>query len=394
VAAEARARQAGARPNPVISYGREQTSASGATNSQDVLAVEQRVELGAMRSSRIAAARARHEASVARLDAIRAQLDFETTRAYALAAAAGQRLRLVEQSVTAFARAVQVSDRRLAAGDVSGFSHRRIQLESARYATIRAEAQLAYRAAVIALATLVAGTPDGISATAFVLTDSLPSAGTRAPVSAGPAAASITTLPVDSLIRRAFRDRGDLRAMDLDAAAARAEARLMSASRLPSPVFSLGYKSERSPNVTGLASGFVAGVSVPLGLWDRREGAVAAAAADVERSRAEVDGLRRRVAREVAEALDAWQSVEEPLRALQPQLGDAASRAMRAVQVAYDEGEITLLEWLDAVRAWQEAESSLIALRAEALIRRAALARAVGAPFTMADRGTDMPGRN
>lgn len=390
--AEARTRQAGARPNPVVSYEREQTSASGATNSQDIVAVEQRLELGALRSSRIAAARARHEASVARMDAARAHLDFETTRAYAVAVAADHRLRLAEQAASAFARAVRASDRRLAAGDVSGFSNRRIQLEAARYATIRAEAQLASRAAVIALSTLVSATPEAISRTSLELLDSLQSAAWT-PADAEPADA-IFAQPIDSLIRLALQARGDVRALDLEVVAARAEARLASSARLPAPAFSLGFKSEQAAGAVGRASGFVAGVSIPLGLWDRREGAVAAASADVDRAQSDGDVLRRLVAREVAEAFAAWRSVEEPLAVLGPQLGEAAVRAMQAIQVAYDEGEVTLLEWLDAVRAWQEAESSHIALRAEALIRRAALAKAVGVPTLIADRGADTSARN
>jgi cobalt-zinc-cadmium efflux system outer membrane protein len=391
-AAEARVRQAGARPNPAISYEREQTSGSGATNSQDIVAVEQRLELGAIRSSRIAAARARHDASIARMDAMRAQLDFETTRAYALVVAADHRLRLAEQAATAFARAVRVSDQRLASGDVSGFSHRRLQLESARYATIHAEALLASRAAAIALATLVSGSPDAISLTTFELSDSLPAGVVwRSPDPTRLSA--VLALRVDSLIRRAIRARGDLRGLELDAVAARADARFESATRLPTPAFSLGVKSERVPGATGTASGFVAGVSMPLAIWDRREGAVSAATADIARALADAESLRRRVAREVAEAFHAWRSLEEALAALRPHLGDAALRAMRAVQVAYDEGEVTLLEWLDAVRAYQEAETSLIGLRAEAMIRRAALARAVGASFTNAE-GAEMSARN
>jgi len=59
-----------------------------------------------------------------------------------------------------------------------------------------------------------------------------------------------------------------------------------------------------------------------------------------------------------------------------------SAAALRAAQVAYDEGEISLAEWLDAVRAYQEAEVSYATLRAESLIRRAALERAIGAPLS------------
>jgi cobalt-zinc-cadmium efflux system outer membrane protein len=391
-AAEARTRQAGAWPNPVVSYGREQTSADGATSSQDVIAVEQRLEMGALRSSRIAAARARHDAAVARMEAVRSQVAFEVTRAYATAVAARGRLQLAEEAANAFARAVRVSDRRLVAGDVAGFAHRRIQLESARYGVIRAEAQLAHRTAEIGLATLVSGTPDAIFLAEFEFLDSLPTAAFVSGPEAGPAAA-IFALSADSLVGHAMRSRSDLRALELEVVAARAEARVASATRLPIPAFGLGFKSERSPDLTGSASGFIAGVSVPLALFDRGQGAMRSASAESERALVNAEGFRRRVAREVAEALVAWRSIEEPLAALAPHLGESALRAMRAVQVAYDEGEMTLLEWLDAVRAYQEAESSFIVLRAEVMIRRAALIRAVGDTQT-GDRGPDTRGRN
>ena len=50
-----------------------------------------------------------------------------------------------------------------------------------------------------------------------------------------------------------------------------------------------------------------------------------------------------------------------------------------AFEAAYAEGEIGLLEWLDAVRAYQEAETTFVSLWAEYIARRAALERATGA---------------
>jgi outer membrane protein TolC len=49
--------------------------------------------------------------------------------------------------------------------------------------------------------------------------------------------------------------------------------------------------------------------------------------------------------------------------------------------VAYREGEISLLEWLDTIRAYHEAESAYADLRSEYITRRAALERATGAPL-------------
>jgi cobalt-zinc-cadmium efflux system outer membrane protein len=80
-AAAARARQAGAFPNPVLSYAREQTSGSGVTNWQNIALIEQRLDLGGQRGARRAAAGYRHEAAVARLAAREWEIGYAVTRA-------------------------------------------------------------------------------------------------------------------------------------------------------------------------------------------------------------------------------------------------------------------------------------------------------------------------
>ncbi|HVE78793.1 MAG TPA: TolC family protein, partial [Gemmatimonadaceae bacterium] len=159
-AAAARERQAAAFPNPTLAYGREQTSADGQTNSQNIATLEQPLELGGIRGARRDAARLRREALEARLAAAEIQLDFDVARAYALALAADRRATLADQAAGAFGQALRISERRLAAGDVSGYANRRMRLEAARYAALRAEAELARRSARLALAALVARSAD------------------------------------------------------------------------------------------------------------------------------------------------------------------------------------------------------------------------------------------
>lgn len=80
-AASARARQARALSNPVLAYGREQTSGGGQTNSQDISQLEQAVEFGERRAARGSAAGARVEIAAARLRLAERDLVFEATRA-------------------------------------------------------------------------------------------------------------------------------------------------------------------------------------------------------------------------------------------------------------------------------------------------------------------------
>ncbi len=370
-AAAARERQSSAFPNPALSYQREQTSGAGQTNSQNIASVDQPIELGGLRSARSRAAMLRREAAEARLVATEAQLDLDVTRAYALAVAAERRATLARHATFAFARARSVSETRFAEGDVSGYAHRRISLEAARYAGLLAEALLAERTARLTLASLVGTTEDSLGSLDLTFDVSL-------------AAVALAMTP-DSLRGMAARHRADLRVAILEAEAAAADARLVSRGRLPLPILSAGLKTEHSVGA-GDFSGFVAGVSLPLPLWDRRQGAIEAAGAEARREVAQAEIVRRRVAREVDEAVAGLRAIDEQLGLLRPQLGAESEAALNAAQVAYSEGEISLVEWLDAVRAYQEAESTYASLRAESIIRRAALDRAVGVSLSRESR--------
>jgi cobalt-zinc-cadmium efflux system outer membrane protein len=362
-AASARARQAGALTNPTLSYAYEQTSAGGQRNSQSIAALEQPLELTGVRGARHDAARLRQEAAEADLRAAEGQLGFEVTRAYALAQAADERMALADRAATAFDRAQRVTGARLVEGDVSGYEARRIRLEGARYGVLRAEAALARRTAFVALAALVAAPADSLVLPALAPTDSIPPA--------------LPAISRDSILALALRRRPELLAAERHATAALADARAAGRERIPVPIAAAGWKTERTAT-GGRLDGFVAGLSLPLPFWDRRGGAVAAADADARRRAADVDIARRRVAREAEEAYAALRAAEEEVARLSPTLGPEAAAALKAAETAYTEGEISLVEWLDAVRAYHETEAIFVTLRAELHVRRAALERATG----------------
>ena len=369
-AAAARARQAAGFANPTLSYGREQTSRGLQSNAQNIAQLEQVVEIAGQRGARMSVARLRVAASVERLAAAELQLNFDVARAFALAITADDRLRIAEQGANAFAEAQRVSDARLADGDISGYAARRLRLESARFAAVRSAAALERRAARSALASLL-GLGGRVGDTLTLARDA--SDDVFAP----------RVLGLDSLMALAVRQRAELRIAMLEAETLEAEARLVGRERIPTPTLSLGYKGERvaDPQLGSLTgfSGYVAGFSIPLPILDRRQASVDAASGDARAARATIEAVRRRVQREVVEAYDALTAVEEQQALLAPHLGDESRAAMRAVQLAYAEGEISLVEWLDAVRAYQDAELTALTLQAEAATRRAALDRVVGA---------------
>jgi cobalt-zinc-cadmium efflux system outer membrane protein len=357
--ARGRVRQAGAFPNPVLSYNREQTGASGASTSQDVIAVDQAIENPSLRSARGDAARFRARAAEARVRAAEADVDLEVTRAWARSQASARRAGLADQAARAFGAAMTTSERRLQEGDISGFAARRIRLEAARYAALRAEAVLESRTANLALGVRT-GLP--VDSSTVLLPPSLNDQMLQ---------------PADTLIVTALLSRADLAAASAEVDAARADARISEGERFPAATLTLGSKTEQ-PVAGERLSGFVAGIALPLPLWDRRGGATEAQVSEARRRYVEWGGLRRAVGREVQEATMALRAVQEQLRLLGPTLQADARSALRAAQVAYSEGELTLLEWLDTVRAYYETETSIANLQAELLVRAAALERAVG----------------
>ncbi len=363
-AAAGRERQAGAWSNPTLAYGREQTARSGEKNSQDIVSLEQALEIGGQRGVRRRVAGLERGAAEARLAATVARVDYEVARAYAAAVAAERRAALAEEAARAFGSAGRVSRERLAGGDVSGYQHRRLLLETARYATLRSSALVARDSALRGLAFLIGGSARRDSAGQLALIDTL----VPPPLVLSP----------DSLVAAGLQVRADLRAAQLDRDAATAGVRVAGAERIPTPVLSGGFKGERLATGESLR-GFVAGVSLPLPLWDRRGGAIAAAAAEAGRRSAELEGARRQAVREIEDGYAAHQAIAGQLAVLEGQLGEDARKARQAAEAAYAEGEIGLLEWLDSVRAYQEAETTYATLRAEYIARRAALERATGA---------------
>ena len=363
-------RQSGARINPTFTFAREQTSGNGGTNWQNIVVIGQAIEIGGQRGARQAVARHRRRAAEANLAAAEAQIDFEVGRAYALAVAAHYRVARTAEAAEAFSRAREIGAARLAEGDVSGYEYRRIALEAARYAALEAEMTLALHRARLTLATLLAVSGDSISAFAgaMKLVDSI--------------ATWSADWPLDSLLSLAFRQRSDLRAAGFEVEASVAGLRLASRQAVPTPVLALGFKNERAAADVAVSRGFTLQVSLPIPLWDRRRGATEAARAETRSVEAQQAALRRNVAHEVE---DAWRSiavVTEQLAVLRPLLGAEARLALHAVKTAYAEGEISLLVWLDAVRAYQEAQSSFGTLQGEHMIRLVTLERAVGSTLS------------
>lgn len=353
----ARARQLGAAANPALQVRREDTDADRGGTNQIIVELSQPLDWARVARQRGLAGAARAEAAGHLAQARMATLDLEVIASYHRAVAAEAKLAVIGRTVAAFDRAVAISSERLASGDVSGLTHRRLTLEAARFAAFRARLALDALRERAQLASMT-GTGPG-----FVLTDSLP----------WPAD---TTVAAPGAADDARRLRPELAALEAELRATDHEATAERRNRLPAPVFTAGFKSEA---VGGQRrGGLVSGLQFPLAVLDRREAALDAIGSDRAAATARLERQRLLIERDIETSRGALWTLTIEHHALAARLGPDRDAAVAALQVGFAEGELTVTEWLDTIRAFHDAEATMIAVRAEAAIERARLDWATG----------------
>ena len=183
------------------------------------------------------------------------------------------------------------------------------------------------------------------------------SGGTRTPAVGG-ANRPLMLLPTDSvdssaMIDKAMRQRPDLSAARERVAAARADVTAEHAKTLRQLGAMIGSKQ------MGGTNSLVAGVSVSLPLFDLNRGEAARASAEHDAAAFELIAQERMVRADVNGAYEAARLLTARAAALTP--GDStdfltrADEARRIALGAYREGGASLLQVLDAARAWSDA---------------------------------------
>ena len=140
-AARARAVTAGTRPNPTLGIDREQLGGAGGYH-ETVLTVGQSLDVTGQRQARRDVAGREVAAAEARLAAETARVRAEVRTSYLRAVGAEARLAVLSDAVLAFREAERAGQSRYREGDISMYELQRLQVETARYETMMAEARL------------------------------------------------------------------------------------------------------------------------------------------------------------------------------------------------------------------------------------------------------------
>jgi cobalt-zinc-cadmium efflux system outer membrane protein len=179
--------------------------------------------------------------------------------------------------------------------------------------------------------------------------------------------------PIDSLMTRATSARAELRALQQLGERATLEADAARRARLPSPTVFGGVK--RADDASGRETGGVFGLNVALPLFDTGGRESARWEAERLRVNAERTAIESRIRSEIGSAAEVL-ALRQTALAREEQGG--ADELVQIAAVAYREGEVGILELLDAARTAARARIRSIDLQLDARLAQIALERAVG----------------
>jgi outer membrane protein, heavy metal efflux system len=367
--AAALARQAAAYPNPTVMGSHEPLSDGDRSYSETYLNLSQRLEWPGTRSARQDAASRTAAAVAAWLAADSARLVFEVRRAYVEAVRAEGTERLLARVAEVFRDGDRSAGERHAAGDISLYDRRRIRLERARYETRLAEAALEAAAARRHLAMLVDPTGRDLE-----LAPAEPLTGVPPAIAA------------ERALELALAQRGEVAAAGAALESTRAVASVERRARIPDLTATGGYKTQSD----GLTGAFL-GLSLPLPLWDRGGGAVDAAEARVVAAEYRLALTRRQVENDVRHTLETYASLARRTALVGSWAAGEVADLLEIARVAYLEGEMELIELLDAAEALREAQAAEARLHADLWTGYYDVERAVGGLEGLMNETEDSP---
>lgn len=353
--ARGEARQSRAYFNPSATVVREDLASGDSDYAETIVGLEQRLEWPGRTAARARAAGRAIEAAQAAFAADSLRLAFDVRQAYAEAWKAEETEEALAIAAGAIRKATAAAERRYAEGDISGYQLRRLRVERARTEQALASAGLEARAARRTLAALVLPGSEAAEVGAAE-----PLEGRPPPIDRETALAAVWNRP-------------DLEAAEQKALAADAAASAASQAWVPSPTVVAGYKDQ-----TDGFSGPVISVALPVPLFDRQGGEAQAAAARRATARTRLELRRREARNDVLSALDRYASARERLETIADSLLAQADDLLEIARVAYAEGELGLVELLDAAEAFRDARVTALELRAETWIAYYDVSRATG----------------
>jgi cobalt-zinc-cadmium efflux system outer membrane protein len=171
--------------------------------------------------------------------------------------------------------------------------------------------------------------------------------------------APLTVAPLGTLVDQALAANPGLARARAEQDQARYRLNYEQAGRLPSLALRAVREADREMRQTRV------GVSLSIPLWDRRQGSVREAEAEVTRSSLTLDAESFAIRQDLEVAYRQYEVAQAQVTALEKGLVAQARSAVETTETAYRAGERGLIDVLDAQRVYRAARADLIASRFE-----------------------------
>lgn len=168
--------------------------------------------------------------------------------------------------------------------------------------------------------------------------------------------------PVDELIRMALALRPDIVSFRLGVKTAEANVRLQLANRY-TDVYVLAQPYTLQDNTPyGLKSpvSWALGVTMPLPVYNRNQGAIARAKLNVSQSQVEMANLERQVATDVQQTLSEYEVTKRMVAKVRQELEPAARVVRDTTKRLYLGGEVNVVAYLNAQREYNDVIKQLL----------------------------------
>ena len=348
------------RPNPVASVSADHLDALGTgfneTNNGGPPEVAVRVDLplerGGKREARIAVATAvRSEAEAQFADAVRTLRQDVTLACIDVMAAQALR-ELMADTLGTYEGLARVNKARVVAGSIPGFEATRSEVAMLQFRATVVRADLDLAKATAQLRTLLGRPPEA----PLEIVDAL-----------AIAASERTADDVAAVESLALRSRPDLLSLQLAQARSVADLRLQEA--LGRVDYTVGAEYRRQQGISGRSNSLGFFFSAPLPLLSRNQGEIARAGAERDQAGHLIAARRAQVIADVRSAHHDYTVTRELVAGIERDLLVPAGRVRDISSYTYQAGGGTLLELLDAQRAFNETMQTYV--DAQANLRRA-----------------------
>lgn len=371
-AAEADKLQAGLRPNPEVGVELQNFAGTGAVRGikslETTLTLSQLIELGGKRERRVEAAEAALGGVATDYDVARLDVLSETTRRYVDVAEAQAELEATQRSIDLAKQAGEAVERRIRAGAASTAERNRANIARLRAQLDAQRAQGELDARRVALGAMWGqGAPDfnTVSGDLYAIPPLADFASFADRIQTSPDIARFAS-------ERRLRE---------------AEVKLAQAEAVPDLTVGAGVRrlnSGAEVGGTGADYGLVASLNLPLPLFNRNQGKIAAAQERIGQSDAERDAALLRTRAVLYGLYQAAAQARRQAEALRGEALDQAEQALTLTQRGFLNGRFSFLELADAQRQVLELRSQAISASADAQRIDAEIERLTAQPIVAA----------